>query len=68
MSSSSRPWPHRERSRPSQVFALGLAVGPGLMALYLCALVFLSRYHMTRVRHLEILTELERRRKRAGVE
>ena len=50
----------------SQIFALGLAVGPGLMALYLCALVFLSRYRMTRGRHLEILTALERRRKETG--
>lgn len=45
----------------SQVFTLGLAVGPGLMALFLCALVFLSRYQMTRARHLEILAELDRR-------
>ena len=47
----------------SQVFTLGLAVGPGLMVLFLCALVFLSRYQMTRARYLEILTELDRRQK-----
>lgn len=45
----------------AQVFTLGLAVGPGLMVLFLCALVFLSRYRMTRARHLEILAELDRR-------
>ena len=45
----------------AQIFTLGLAVGPGLMVLFLCALVFLSRYRMTRTRHLEILAELDRR-------
>jgi GPH family glycoside/pentoside/hexuronide:cation symporter len=47
---------------PEKVFALGLAVGPGLMALYLAMLVFLARYELTRERHGEILAELERRR------
>lgn len=47
-----------------KVFALGLAVGPGLMVLFLCALVCLSRYRMTRRHHLEVLRELERRRGR----
>ncbi len=46
----------------SQVFTLGLAVGPGLMGLFLGALVFFSRYRMTRTRHLEILAEIDRRR------
>ena len=49
-----------------KIFTLGLAVGPGLMALFLCMLVFLSRYQMTRARHREILTELDRRRKSAA--
>lgn len=49
-----------------KVFTLGLAVGPGLMVLFLCTLVFLSRYQMTRARHLEILTELERRQNDAA--
>jgi GPH family glycoside/pentoside/hexuronide:cation symporter len=46
---------------PDKVFALGLAVGPGMMALYLVTLVFLSRYRITRARHREILGELARR-------
>ena len=46
-----------------KIFTLGLAVGPGLMVLFLCMLGFLSRYRMTRAQHLEILTELDRRRK-----
>ena len=45
--------------------ALGIAVGPIMMALYLVALVFLARYHLTRARHTEILGELERRREKA---
>jgi Na+/melibiose symporter-like transporter len=47
---------------PEKVFALGLVVGPVLMVLWLCALIFLSRYRITRERHAEILAELERRR------
>jgi len=47
---------------PEKVFALGLVVGPGLMLLFLCSLIFLSRYQMTRERHQEILAELEARR------
>ena len=46
---------------PDKVFKLGLAVGPGMMLLYLVTLVFLSRYRITRDRHAEILTELARR-------
>lgn len=45
-----------------KVFALGLAVGPGLMLLYLGTLFFLSRYELTRDRHMEILDQLEERR------
>jgi Na+/melibiose symporter-like transporter len=48
---------------PSKVFNLGLAVGPGLMILYLVTLVFMSRYRITRARHGEILAELEIRRR-----
>jgi Na+/melibiose symporter-like transporter len=48
---------------PGKVYQLGLAVGPGLMALYLVTLVFLSRYRITRERHHEILAELMRRRR-----
>jgi Na+/melibiose symporter-like transporter len=46
---------------PDKVFKLGLAVGPGLMLLFLVTLIFLSRYRITRDRHAEILTELARR-------
>ena len=44
-----------------KIFKLGLAVGPGLMLLYLLTLVFVSRYRLTRERHAEILAELARR-------
>ena len=47
---------------PEKVFALGLVVGPGLMVLWLCSLIFLSRYQITREHHAETLAELERRR------
>jgi Na+/melibiose symporter-like transporter len=40
---------------------LGLAVGPGMLVLYLFTLVILSRYKITREKHREILDELERR-------
>ena len=50
-----------------QVAALGLAVGPGLVTLYLLTLFFLSRYRITRERHREILGELDRRRERAAL-
>ena len=40
---------------------LGLAVGPGMLVLYLFTLVILSRYKITRARHSEIIAELERR-------
>ena len=47
---------------PSKVAALGLAVGPGLMLLYLATLAFLSRYDITRKRHGEIVGALALRR------
>jgi Na+/melibiose symporter-like transporter len=47
---------------PEKVAALGFAVGPGLVLLYVVMLAFLSRYRITRERHAEILLELERRR------
>ena len=45
-----------------KVFALGLAVGPGLFVLYLFTLYFFSRYRITREGHEQTLAELERRR------
>jgi Na+/melibiose symporter-like transporter len=47
---------------PEKVFNLGLAVGPGLLLFYLLMLYFISGYRITRERHGEILSELERRR------
>jgi Na+/melibiose symporter-like transporter len=44
-----------------KVFLLGLAVGPGMLVLYLLMLIFLARYPITRERHAEILAELEAR-------
>ena len=49
-----------------KVFALGLVVGPLLMVLWLCSLIFLSRYRITRERHAETLAELQRRRLEPG--
>jgi Na+/melibiose symporter-like transporter len=46
---------------PEKIFALGLVVGPVLMVLWLCSLIFLSRYRITREHHAETLAELERR-------
>ncbi|HVH08010.1 MAG TPA: hypothetical protein VNE71_18600, partial [Myxococcota bacterium] len=46
---------------PDKVRALGLAVGPGLMAFYFLTLFFMTRYRITRARHREVLAELERR-------
>jgi Na+/melibiose symporter-like transporter len=45
-----------------KIFLLGLVVAPVLVVLYLCALIFLSRYRITRESHAETLAELERRR------
>jgi Na+/melibiose symporter-like transporter len=45
-----------------KIFALGVAIAPVLVALYLGALIFLSRYRITRESHAETLAELERRR------
>lgn len=44
-----------------QATALGWIVGPGLLGLWVCTLVFLSRYRLTRAEHGRILAELERR-------
>jgi Na+/melibiose symporter-like transporter len=44
-----------------KVDALGIAVGPMLLVLYLLSLVFLSQYRLTRAQHTEILDELARR-------
>jgi Na+/melibiose symporter-like transporter len=49
-----------------KVTALGLVVGPGLMVLYLVTLVFLSRYRITRARHLATLEALAGRRETAA--
>jgi Na+/melibiose symporter-like transporter len=46
--------------------ALGLAVGPGLLAFYFLLLYFLSRYEITRESHVAVLAELDRRRQAAG--
>jgi Na+/melibiose symporter-like transporter len=53
---------------PAKVAALGLAVGPGLMLLYLATLGFLARYGITRARHREIVDALARRRLGTGAE
>lgn len=50
---------------PEKVHALGLAVGPGLMVLFLITLVFVSRYRITRESHQRVLEILERRREAA---
>jgi len=44
-----------------QAAALGWIVGPGLLGLWLCTLVYLSRYRLTRAEHARILAELARR-------
>ena len=49
-----------------KIYALGLVVAPVLVLLYLCSLIFLSRYRITRERHAETLAELERRRLERG--
>jgi GPH family glycoside/pentoside/hexuronide:cation symporter len=46
---------------PDQATALGWIVGPGLLGLWVCTLVFLSRYRLTRADHTRILAELEQR-------
>ncbi len=45
-----------------KLFALGVVVAPVLMALYLLAVVCLSRYRITRRKHAETLEALARRR------
>jgi Na+/melibiose symporter-like transporter len=49
-----------------KVQALGLAVGPGLMVLFLITLIFVSRYRITRESHRQVLAALERRREGAS--
>jgi Na+/melibiose symporter-like transporter len=44
-----------------KVFLLGLAVGPGMMVLFLLTLIFLSRYSITRETHAEIRAALAAR-------
>jgi GPH family glycoside/pentoside/hexuronide:cation symporter len=51
---------------PDKVRALGLAVGPGLMAFYMLTLFFMTRYRLTRERHREVSAALEARRRGAG--
>ncbi len=48
---------------PEKLFALGLAVGPVEMLLYLLSLSFLRNYRLTRARHSEILQELAARKR-----
>jgi Na+/melibiose symporter-like transporter len=48
------------------ITALGLAVGPGVLGLYLLTLLLLSRFPITRARHLEISRALEARRPAGG--
>jgi len=49
-----------------KLFLLGLAVGPCMFVLFLLSLVFLRRYGITRVRHAEIIEEIERRKRAAA--
>ena len=51
---------------PEKIYALGLAVGPGLLIFYILTLIFLSRYQITRGEHREILAELARRKEAAA--
>jgi Na+/melibiose symporter-like transporter len=51
---------------PEKLTALGVAVGPTMMVLYLLSLAFLAQYHLTRARHQEVLAELARRRDARG--
>ncbi len=44
-----------------KVFLLGLAIGPGMMGLYLIMLYFFSRYRITREGHHDTLRALEAR-------
>jgi len=58
-----RPGPGAPRPEiaPDQATALGWIVGPGLLGLWVCTLVFLSRYRLTRTEHSRVLAELEQR-------
>ena len=44
------------------VFALGVAVGPGMFLLWVTVLIILSRYRLSRADHADILRQLEARR------
>jgi len=50
---------------PDKIFKLGLAVGPGMMLLFVLTLVFFSRYRITSARYHEIQAQLSQRRERA---
>ena len=54
--------PNRVASVPGPALKALAWIGPMLMVLWLCSLIFLSRYRITRQSHLETLAELERRR------
>ncbi|MBI2963204.1 MAG: hypothetical protein HYY35_05565 [Deltaproteobacteria bacterium] len=47
----------------AKAFGLGLAVGPGLLGLYVLSALCFSRYGMTRQKHSEILAALAERRR-----
>ena len=55
-------FPRLRRHVLCAALALGVAVAPVLVVLYLCSLIFLARYRITRESHAETLAELERRR------
>ena len=44
------------------IFALGLAVGPGILLFWIIALVIVARYPLTRADHAQIIRELNERR------
>jgi Na+/melibiose symporter-like transporter len=47
------------------LFALGVAVGPGMFLLWITVLIILSRYRLSRADHADILGKLEARRNAA---
>ena len=51
-----------------KLFALGLAVGPGMLAFYLLLLFFLARYTITRAQHQQTLAALDARKLTAATE
>ena len=50
---------------PEKLFALGVAVGPIEMLLYLLSLVFLRQYRLTRAQHSEVIRKLAIRNRAA---